>query len=468
MANLAFRSEYERNFSYSDYKYIDVRYRNLIYFQTLDSSEDLVSGILKTDWHVYNVSDLKNAYELQKKFNFSVGIINVSEACLDNEFFQQWKIFCSKNPDIQWIALVSPESIKNQNLSDLVKTNFFDYHTLPIDKSRLSYALGHAQGMAKLKSAYSDYSSQDNNTFGIVGRSAVIRKLRSDIEKVSRVDAPTLIYGESGTGKELAAYAIHAKSKRCKAPFVTVNCASIPTNLIQSELFGYEKGSFTGAEKRKIGRIESAAGGTLFLDEIGDLPLELQGNLLRFLQEKTIERVGGIQSIPVDVRIIAATHVNIERAAAEGCFRQDLYYRLNVLNLEIPPLRKRENDIELLAKFFFEKFLHEKNSIVKGFSQQSLDVMQKYSWPGNVREMINRIRHAMIMSENRLISPADLRLARHQSESVVMPLSEARSEAERKTIASALQCTRNNISQAAQILGISRMTLHRLMQKHGF
>jgi transcriptional regulator with PAS, ATPase and Fis domain len=245
-----------------------------------------------------------------------------------------------------------------------------------------------------------------------------------------------------------------------------VNCGALPANLIQSELFGYEKGAFTGAAARKVGHIEAAAGGTIFLDEIGDLSADLQVNLLRFLQENTIERVGSTEKLSVDVRVIAATHVNLEKAVEEGRFREDLYYRLHVLNLKVPPLRERQGDVELLARFFFDKFAKERRPALRGFSHRALGVMREHDWPGNVRELINRVRRAMVMSDKRLITPEDLGLHAGAPRRRVITLEQAREEAERGAIQSCLQRVRN-VSRAARELGISRVTLYRLMEKHG-
>jgi DNA-binding NtrC family response regulator len=283
---------------------------------------------------------------------------------------------------------------------------------------------------------------------------------------VACVDAPVLITGESGVGKELAAMAVHERSQRAQGRFVAVNCGALPANLIQSELFGYEKGAFTGAAARKIGHFESAAGGTIFLDEIGDLSLDLQINLLRFLQERTIERVGGTGKIQVDARVIAATHVDLEKAVAEGRFREDLYYRLHVLNLRVPSLRDRTGDIDLLARFFFEKFSKDRRPQIRGFSQRAIQAMNDHPWPGNVRELINRVRRAMVMSEKRLISAEDLGfqpallLGRQQT------LDQVRDQAEKSAILASLQRARRNISRAARDLGVSRVTLYRLLEKH--
>jgi DNA-binding NtrC family response regulator len=300
----------------------------------------------------------------------------------------------------------------------------------------------------------------------MVGTSPQMQQVFQAIRKIATVDAPILITGESGTGKELAALAIHERSRRARGPFVAVNCAALPRTLIQSELFGHEKGAFTDARTSKVGRIEAAAGGTLFLDEIGDLPLDLQVNLLRFLQEKTIERLGSTRQIAVDVRVVAATHIDLEKAVETNLFRQDLYYRLNVLRLDIPPLRDREGDVELLARFFFEKFARAEHSRARGFSHSALERLNEYEWPGNVRELINRVRRAAVMCENRLIAPADLGLERRQSaRRTPMTLERVRAAAERQAIGDALRRSKRNVSRAAHELGISRMTLYRLLQR---
>src|SRR5690606_39169086 len=248
--------------------------------------------------------------------------------------------------------------------------------------------------------------------FAMVGRSAAMRSLYQAIRRISASEAPVLITGETGTGKELAARALHEGSTRRNAPFVAVNCGALPETLIQAELFGHERGAFTDARERKLGRIEMAAGGTLFLDEIGDLPLSVQTVLLRFLQEGTIERLGGRSTTRVDVRVIAATHVDLERSIAEARFREDLYYRLNVLRLRVPPLREREGDVELLAQAMFERFAQRAGKRIRGFSRAAMDRMVAHPWPGNVRELVNRVQRGVVMCEGRLIAPADLGLER--------------------------------------------------------
>jgi transcriptional regulator with PAS, ATPase and Fis domain len=265
----------------------------------------------------------------------------------------------------------------------------------------------------------------------------------------------------------MIARAVHQRSRQRGGPFVAVNCGALPETLIHAELFGYEKGAFTGAYKRKIGRIESAQNGTIFLDEIGDLPQQLQVYLLRFLEQKTIERLGGNQSLTSNARVIAATHVDLEQAVSEGRFREDLYYRLNVLSIEVPRLAQRNSDIELLARFFLHKFAREQGSVVRGFTRQAVAAMQHYDWPGNVREMINRIRRALVMSENRMITPRDLGLAESDARVEIEPLEQVRAHAEEVAVRSCLSQSMNNVSHAAKLLGVSRVTLYRMMDKYG-
>jgi DNA-binding NtrC family response regulator len=279
-------------------------------------------------------------------------------------------------------------------------------------------------------------------------------------------DAPVFISGESGTGKELTAVAIHERSVRREQPFVAINCGAIPAHLLQSELFGYERGAFTGANQRKIGRVEAANGGTLFLDEIGDLPLESQASLLRFLQERKVERLGGHGSTPVDVRIISATHVDMQTAMIEGRFRADLYHRLCVLQIDEPPLRARGKDIELLAKHMLDRFKKDASRRLRGFAPDAIAAIHNYGWPGNVRELINRVRRAIVMSEGRQISARDLELGEYV-EVAPVSLAQAREAADRQAIELALLRHRGRLGDAAQELGISRVTLYRLLSAHG-
>ena len=286
-----------------------------------------------------------------------------------------------------------------------------------------------------------------------------------DIEKLARTDVPVLLLGESGTGKEALARALHELGPRAGKPFVAINCGAIPETLLESELFGYERGAFTGAGKQTIGRIETAQHGTLFLDEIGDLPHALQVKLLRFLQEQAVERIGGRQPIPVDVRVVSATNQPLEQRMEAGSFRADLFYRLNPITVRVPPLRARGGDAVLLARFFLNRFSHEFGRNLRGFSERALAALATHSWPGNVRELENRVKRAAIMAEGRIIDCPDLELA--ESEPLDLDLRAARLRAEREVVERALAQCRGRVTPAARMLGISRPTLYGLLEAHG-
>ncbi len=300
----------------------------------------------------------------------------------------------------------------------------------------------------------------------MVGNSSAMHQVFELIRRFARTNVPVLITGESGTGKELAARAIHDYSARAAGPFVPVNCASLPAELIASELFGYEKGAFTGADARAPGLVEAANGGTLFLDEIGDLGVSLQGHLLRFLQEGRIVRVGGRVMIPVDVRIISATNVDLAKAVADGRFREDLYYRLNVLNLHMPPLRERGDDIHVLAMFFLRRLAAEFGREVVGFDAEAQTAMWKHRWPGNVRELIAAIRRAVVVGTTRLVSVPDLAIETPQSPTRRRIRPPAGSVEEREALLAALDRHRHVVAHVAQEFGVSRVTLYRMLYRH--
>lgn len=299
------------------------------------------------------------------------------------------------------------------------------------------------------------------------GGSAAMQRVRQILAKVAAAEAPVLITGESGTGKELAAAAIHRNSPRAGGPLVPINCAALPKALIASELFGYEKGAFTGADQRRIGRIQSAHKGTLFLDEIGDLPLDLQAHLLRFLQEGTIDRVGAVQPIKVDVRIVAATNLPLRKAVADGRFREDLFFRLNVLTVEMPPLRERDQDIDLLSRTFVERFAREAGKPLLGLSPEAAEALRRHRWPGNIRELIGCLRRAVVMADGPWIRPPDLGLPVEAAPSrSASPLKQARRGIEEDLIRKALSLEHNSITLAARHLGVSRVTLYRMMDRY--
>lgn len=417
-----------------------------------------------TGWTLCIADDVESAKRLIKSKSPLIGLIHL-HAGLD--YFGLMTELMLNHPTIEWIIITTDEDTLRQGIGEWLPDNLYDYFTLPIDLDHLVFTMGHAYGIAVLKQKARPVKvTATEQEEEMVGASPVMLKLFKNIRKVAGVDSAVLITGESGTGKEQTARAIHERSTRGKGPFIAVNCGGLPENLIQSELFGHEKGAFTGAYQRKIGRIEAANGGSIFLDEIGDLPLDMQANLLRFLQEKTIERIGSVEAVHVDVRVIAATHVDLEKAVRDGRFREDLYYRLNVMRIHTPALRDRQGDIELLARFFFENFTKEHPSNAKGFSQEALRLMNIYQWPGNVREMINCIRRAIVMCEGKLITPADLGLERRQSPRKQKTLDEVREEAEKTAIRVAMLRTRNAVSKAADELGVSRMTLYRLLEKY--
>jgi len=443
--------------------------RQILCLNVLQPQDDLIPVLRSSGWDPVLARDPNAAQSLIDSHRFRVGLVEFDPVSGSMPNSHTPELF-EGNGSMEWVGVLPKHAIGIDPVSRLIRDHFFDFHTLPIDVGRLTVTLGHAYGMACVKNSVPKEAQVLANEFDMVGQSPAMQALFHDIRKIAATDVAVLIAGESGTGKELAANAIHKRSRRRNRPFVVVNCGSLPSNLIQSELFGYEKGAFTGANQRHIGFIETAIGGTIFLDEIGDLPLDLQTNLLRFLQEGTINRVGGTEHIPVDVRVIAATHIDLEKAVAEGRFREDLYYRLNVLHLTVPPLRERGEDIEVLARFLFQKFASEKRAAVKGFSQEALRCMNRHTWPGNVRELVNRVRRAAVMCENHLITPKDLGLERRSTHRVnggsILTLDQVVEQAKRDAVQAALNRNHKNVAQAARELGISRVTLYRLMGKN--
>ncbi|WP_458525152.1 sigma-54 interaction domain-containing protein [Onishia taeanensis] len=372
---------------------------------------------------------------------------------------------------VGWEMLDSSPADENPNLERFIARNIYCFHPQKNSIDDIVASLLRAKMISSIRQRHQQRSTQQGAKIGtlleMLGTTPSMESLFDTIQKVAAVDAPVFINGESGTGKELTARSIHDLSFRCEGPFNAVNCGALPTHLVQSELFGHEKGAFTGAVQRKIGRIEATQGGTLFLDEIGDLPLDMQVNLLRFLEDHKVQRIGGAGDITVDVRVLAATHIDLERAVDEGKFREDLYHRLNVLQVAVPSLRERIQDIELIADHFLDKFSRESATRVRGFSQDSREVMQQYQWPGNVRELINRVRRATVMCDNRLISPEDLGLERRSNDlRHPITLEKARDMAEHDVVNAALVRNKYKVQKAAKELGISRVTLYRMMEKH--
>ena len=339
----------------------------------------------------------------------------------------------------------------------------------PVEMDELQVMLARCFYIAQLEREYRELQQGVSATDfeGIVGDNECMRTVFSAIRKVAQSDAPVLILGESGTGKEIVARAIHNKSSRKDGPFIAINCSAIPETLIEGELFGHEKGSFTGAHAQRKGRIESAQGGTLFLDEVGEIPLLVQVKLLRFLQEQRIERVGGRQEIEVDSRVIAATNADLTKAMSAGSFREDLFYRLAVVQITLPPLRDREDDVLLLAQTFLQKFAAQCHKTGLTFSPQAIHAIQRHSWPGNVRELQNRVRRAIIMTGGKRLSAQDLELTPGARDHPGATLKEARDAVDREMLQQALRKHAGKISAAATELDISRPTFYELMEKLG-
>ncbi|MBC2714547.1 MAG: PEP-CTERM-box response regulator transcription factor [Desulfobacteraceae bacterium] len=353
-----------------------------------------------------------------------------------------------------------------------VASGAVDFCAKPIDLKVLEIILSRTFRLYTLEEANRRLRTQidqGGSLCGIIGVSPVMHKVFSLIRKVSETDYPVLATGESGTGKEMVAHAIHTLSARCHKPFVIINCGAIPENLLESELFGHEKGAFTGAVARKTGKFEQADSGTVFLDEIGDLPLAMQVKILRFLQEGTVERVGGKGVLKLDVRIIAATNINLKKAISRGDFREDLYFRMNVVPVHLPLLKERPEDIMVLAQHFLRT---ETQSLKAGrvlFSPGAIAALSVHDWPGNVRELHNRIRRSLSIFTGQTITPDNLGLGACQPDQTAetfSTLQEARNQAEQDCIRKALLLTGNNISQAAKLLKTSRPTLHDLLKKH--
>lgn len=394
-----------------------------------------------------------------------------------------------KQPSCKVIVLSGNE--EHANALAAVNMGAYDFYHKPIDLDELKIILKrafHVTGLEEENQRLQIASRlADAGYGGIFGQCPQMQQVFATIKKVASIDVPVLILGESGTGKEIVARAIHTRGVRKEGNFIAINCGAIPENLLESELFGHEKGAFTGAQVKIQGKVEYAADGTLFLDEIGEMPALLQVKMLRFLQDKMIQRVGGRQDIPVDTRIIAATNIDISDAIKKGGFREDLYYRIGVITLELPPLRERGEDIELLANVFLRRFSDEFGIKTRSYSAASLQWIKEYPWPGNVRELENKVKRAIVMAETPIIEPWDLGFEEREmatepttgisvdsSAPLVsaaslegMTLKEARQRVETVLLRQVMEKCQGNVQRAAELLAVSRPTLYDLMKKHG-
>ena len=356
-----------------------------------------------------------------------------------------------------------------ENALRSVELGAYDFYQKPVDTDTLRLLVERAFTIGELEAENRRLQSvaSDSPLDGIVAASDGMRQVCRMIEKVAPTNVTTLLLGESGTGKELLARALHRLSPRADNRFVAINCAAIPENLLESELFGYEKGAFTGAVKQTPGKTELANEGTLFLDEIGDMPMNLQAKMLRFLQERVIERVGGRQEISVDVRVICATNQNPVELIGQGQFREDLYYRISEITIDIPPFRDREEGRLILARTLLNRYAKQQGRGLNGFTKDADQAIEAYSWPGNVRELENKIKSAVIMAEGKQVTAVDLGISAGDAEPEILNLREVRQRAESKAIRTALMRNFGNISRTAEELGVTRPTLYDLLNKYG-
>ncbi|HQU15304.1 MAG: PEP-CTERM-box response regulator transcription factor [Chromatiales bacterium 21-64-14] len=370
-----------------------------------------------------------------------------------------------KAPDTKVIVVTGNDD--RENAVRAVGMGAFDFYHKPIDPEILGLIVNRAYRVHELEMENRRLSEQQTGAplDGVISCSPGMLDVCRTVEKVAPADATALLLGESGTGKELIARALHALSARKDGPFIAINCAAIPETLLESELFGYEKGAFTGAAKQTAGKIEGADQGTLFLDEVGDLPMSLQAKLLRFLQERVVEHLGGRQEIPVDVRVVCATHRDLAALIAAQEFREDLYYRISEIAIRIPPLRDRAGDVLMLARHFLERFARQEGRVLAGFSEDALSALEVYPWPGNVRELKNRIKRAVIMADGKYLSARDLELGAPDGAAASFKLREVREHAERQAVLRALGHVSGKISEAAELLGVSRPTLYDMIRK---
>lgn len=345
----------------------------------------------------------------------------------------------------------------------------WDFYPKPLDMNILEIIIDRAFNVWNLEQEHKSQQLRAQSPLdGLIASSQNMLKVIRLIERVAPTNATTLILGETGTGKEIVARSLHALSGRSDGRFVAINCASIPESLLESELFGYEKGAFTGAVKQTLGKIETADKGTLFLDEIGDMPIELQAKLLRFLQERVVERLGGRNEIPVDVRILCATHQDLQERIRQGLFREDLFYRISEITIEVPPLRARNGDAVPIAQALLRRAAQTHKRAIRGFTSDACMAIERYSWPGNVRELENLINRAVIMSESNMLGCDDLNLPSSSdgSENTFPTLKEVREKAERDALERTLAITSGNLTRVAELLGISRPTLYDLLKRH--
>ena len=429
------------------------------------SVRDSLGSWFRKDGHDVRVAaNAKEALQEMESSRFDVAIVDIKMPGMDGVELQ--KRIHAIDADIAVIMITAFASVDTAVRT--LKQGAFDYVMKPVDPDKLSHLVRRALEHRRLSEENLQLRGTIDTFVGgseIVGDSPPMRKVLELAEHVAKTDATVLIRGESGTGKELVARAVHANSPRRYAPIITVNCGGLPETLLESELFGHEKGAFTGAHYRRKGRLEMADGGTLFLDEVGSISIKTQVDLLRVLETKEFTRVGGTKSVKVDFRIICATNENLETAVSEGRFREDFYYRVNVFSIEVPPLRARRSDIPLLARHFVARFARQMETSIHSIAPEAMAILEAYDWPGNVRELSNAVERAMVVGKTDAIQPEDLPVGR----SIPGSAAEADSlaEVERRHIGAVLERTDWNITHSAELLKIDRVTVYNKIKKYG-
>ena len=420
------------------------------------------------DYKVHVAGDRETALALAKKHSPAVVTLDLGlppDPGGVTEGLKTLEEIIALAPETKVIVITGNDDSENAVRS--IGKGAYDFYQKPIDPETLSLVVDRALKLFQLENEHRKLARLhiSNPLDGVIAASPEMHEVCRMVERLAPTDMTVLLLGESGSGKEVFAHALHKLSHRANKPFIAVNAAAIPENLLESELFGHEKGAFTGAVKQVKGKFEMAQGGTFFLDEIGDMPISLQPKLLRLLQERTIERVGGRQEIPIDVRVICATHQNVDKLIEEGRFRQDLFFRVNEMIIEIPPVRERTGDALVLARAFMEKFAKQMKRNLMGFSEAAITAIEGYEWPGNVREIENRIKRAVVMADGALIDVKDLQLDPGDDSQKMKTLREVRDKAEREAICLALTEVGGNVSKAADLLEVTRPTLYSLLNK---
>jgi len=428
--------------------------------------EHIASELAASGWTLLRANNLAEARNIRDRHEVFTGLVLMPRPLTD-EAFAPLRRIVTELENLEWLAVLAREDLAHPDVRRFAAAHLRDYQVYPIDLLRLTITLGHAWGLAALIDA--DRRAQisvSGGRFGMVGDSLPMRRLYAQIQRVAEADLPVLITGETGTGKELVARAIHAQSARAEAPFVALNCAAIPPSLVQSELFGFTKGAFTGASASNGGLVRSAEGGTLLLDEIGEMPLEAQASLLRFLEDKVVTPVGGRNGARVDVTIISSTNRDLHEEVRLGRFRKDLLYRLDVVAIRTPPLRDRTADFEALVSHFLMAASSSLPRRLHGLTHEALDWLKAQAWPGNVRELRSCVIQAALHCEGRQITAKDLARFRPMPLGSATSLNEVLTSTERSTLQQLLARNRGNVSKTARDLKVSRMTLYRLMAKH--